>query len=125
MNGQRKGAYSFLLAAGLFAGLLGVAIDQVTATVSPDYFAIGKGIPKGDHFRLGVAVFGFEAGFTMGIVVGGIYLLANNPKRDRLALSGRQLFGFLLIPIVAALAPRCRWVCFAGKISIRWTYGTS
>jgi hypothetical protein len=72
--------YSFLLAAGMFGGLLGVAIDQFTATISPGYFVVGKGVSAGAGFRLGVAGIGFQAGLAVGMVIGGVYLLANNPR---------------------------------------------
>jgi hypothetical protein len=95
--------YSFLLVAGLLGGLIGVAIDQVTATISPDYFVLGKGIPTGDGFRLGVAGLGFQAGLVMGMVVGGIYLIANNPRPDRRSLRSMQLLRFALPPVLASM----------------------
>jgi len=108
--------YSFLLATGLFGGLLGIAIDQVTATISSDYFVLGKGIPAGDGFRLRVAGLGFQAGLLMGMLVGGVYLMANNPKPDRRSLPLPQLFRFALPPILAAIVlvpvaamAVCRW----------------
>jgi len=108
--------YSFLLAAGLLGGLIGVANDLITSTISLDYFVIGKGIPSDDHFRLHVVSLGFQAGLLMGMLVGGIYLIANNPKPDRRSMPFVQLFRFALHPILAAivLAPVvsvliCRW----------------
>lgn len=105
-----------LLAAGSLGGLVGIANDLITSTISPDYFAIGKGIPRDDHFRLDVVSLGFQAGLLMGMLVGGIYLIANNPKPNRGRLPYLHLFRFALPPIVAAivLVPIvslliCRW----------------
>jgi hypothetical protein len=95
--------YSFLLAAGLLGGLIGIANDLITSAISPDYFIFGKGIPADDHFRLHVASLGFQAGLLMGMLVGGIYLIANNPKPDRHSLSPAQLFGFALSPVLSAM----------------------
>jgi hypothetical protein len=95
--------YGFLLAAGLWGGLMGVAIDQFTATLSPEYFLYGKGIPAGQGFRLRVAELGFHAGLLAGVVIGGSYLLANNPKPDRPGLPIRRLFRFALYPILFAI----------------------
>jgi hypothetical protein len=91
--------YSFLLV----AGLLGIAIDQITATISPDYFVLRKGITADDRFRLSIAALGFQAGLLMGMVVGGIYLIANNPRPDRRSLPAAQLFRVALFPIFAAM----------------------
>jgi hypothetical protein len=95
--------YGFLLAAGLLGGLIGIAIDQFTSTVSPDYFIYGKGIPAGNGFRLRVAELGFHAGLLAGVVIGGAYLLANNPQPDRPGLPTPRLFRFALHPFLFAL----------------------
>jgi hypothetical protein len=95
--------YSFLLVAGILGGLFGVAIDQLTSTISPEYFIFGKGIPNDAAFRLHVVTLGFQAGFVMGILVGGIYLLANNPRPDRMSLSYVHLFRFAVAPLMGAI----------------------
>jgi hypothetical protein len=94
--------YSFLLVAGMLGGSFGVGIDQLTSTISPEYFIFGKGIPHDDAFRVHVASLGFQAGFVMGMLVGGIYLLANNPRPGRTSLSYGRLFRFGVAPIIAA-----------------------
>jgi hypothetical protein len=96
--------YAFLLAAGLLGGLIGIANDLITSTISPDYFVIGKGIPADGYFRLHVVSLGFQAGLMMGMLVGGIYLIANNPKPNRRSLPLVQLFRFALPPILTAIA---------------------
>jgi hypothetical protein len=95
--------YGFLLVAGLLGGMFGVGIDQFTSTLSPDYFVLGKGIPNDAAFRAHVAALGVQAGFVMGMLVGGLYLLANNPRPDRIALSYVRLFRYAVAPIVAAI----------------------
>jgi hypothetical protein len=95
--------YSFLLVAGILGGLFGVGVDQLTSTISPEYFIFGKGIPNDAAFRVHVASLGFQAGFIMGIVVGGIYLLANNPRPQRISLSFVRLFRFAVAPLIAAI----------------------
>jgi hypothetical protein len=95
--------YSFLIVAGMLGGAFGVAIDQLTSTISPDYFVLGKGIPNDAVFRMHVATLGFQAGFVMGMLVGGIYLLANNPHPDCIALPYVRLFRYAIAPIIAAI----------------------
>lgn len=104
--------YSFLLAAGFLGGLIGVANDLVTSAISPDYFVVGKGIPADEHFRVHVVSLGFQAGLVMGMLIGGVYLIANNPSRHRSRLSMLRLFRFALPPVLAAVlcAPIVSWL---------------
>jgi hypothetical protein len=95
--------YGFLLAAGVLGGLVGVGIDQLTSTISPEYFVLGKGIPNDAAFRAHIATLGFQAGLVMGILIGGVYLLANNPRPDRIGLSYFRLFRYAVAPLMAAI----------------------
>jgi hypothetical protein len=106
--------YSFLLVAAMLGGIAGVAIDQLTSTISPDYFVLGKGIPDDADFRLHVVALGFQAGLIVGMVIGGIYLIVNNPRPDRGRLSFIGLLRFGVAPLMAALtvAPVAALVCY-------------
>ncbi len=95
--------YAFLLLAGLMGGFVGIANDHVTATISPEYFFIGKGIKLDDGFRRHVTELGFHAGLLAGVVIGGAFLMANNPKPNRPSLPAKKLVRFALYPIVGAL----------------------
>lgn len=95
--------YVFLLLAGLIGGIIGIANDHVTATISPEYFFIGKGIALGDGFRLHVTELGFHAGLLAGVVIGGAFLMANNSKPNRPSLPAKKLVRFALYPILGAL----------------------
>jgi hypothetical protein len=95
--------YAFLIAAGLLGSLFGMTLDNLTATVSPDFFVYGKGIAIGDGFRGRVTYVGFHAGLLAGVIVGGVYLLANNKRPDRKSLPFLQLFRFALWPILVAV----------------------
>jgi hypothetical protein len=102
-NAVKWREYSFLWIAGLLGSLIGMLLDNITATLSPDFFVLGKGIAAGEGFRLRVTYFGFHAGLLAGVVLGGVYLLANNRKPDRKSLSLTQLFRFAIYPIMGAL----------------------
>jgi hypothetical protein len=105
--------YGFLLAAGLMGALFGVVNDHITATLSPEYFTIGKGLAAADGFRCRVTALGFQAGFGAGAIIAMSYLLANSGKR-RPSLPIRRLFRFIWPPIVAALllAPVGSWIAY-------------
>jgi hypothetical protein len=95
--------YGFLLLAGLIGGLVGIAIDQATATISPAYFVVGKGIPRDAFFRLQVAAYGFQVGLVAGMVIGGVFLIANNPRPGRPSLAAVRLLSNALIPFGVAV----------------------
>jgi hypothetical protein len=105
--------YSFLLAAGLFGALFGIVNDHITATISPEYFTIGKGLPLA-QFRLQVTGLGFQAGFGAGAVVGMLYLFANSHRPQRPSLPILRLFRFAWWPVFAAilLAPVGSWIAY-------------
>ena len=58
----------------LIAGIYGCLHDQISYTVSPEYYTCFKfhqfGIPEPLHNRLGAAVVGWRATWWMGIVIG-------------------------------------------------------
>lgn len=95
--------YVFLLVAGLVGGLFGVGNNQVTSAISPQYFFLGKGIPFGAHFASEVTSLGFHAGLLVGFLVGGTYLLANNPNPRYPRLAWSELSWCGLRPIVAGI----------------------
>jgi hypothetical protein len=69
-----------LLPAGcLFAGVYGAAHDQVSYSVSPDYYHAYKfdqfEVPEGLRDRRGAAIVGWEASWWMGLFVGVPVLL--------------------------------------------------
>ena len=73
----------FLLMAVAGAATFAVVHDQVTVTISPEYFAAHEGlsaIPADVRMlALGVAVRG---SWWVGLIVGTVLLLANNPRGD-------------------------------------------
>lgn len=68
--------YAFLLACATAGGLCGAAFDQLSVSLSPEYFEIGKGIAPGEGFRLAVTLLGFRAGFLVGAVAAGVLMVA-------------------------------------------------
>jgi hypothetical protein len=97
--------YLFLVACVAVALVYGALNDQVTTTVSWEYFAYGKGVaealppgepPNSAAFRWEAAKVGMRATWSAGLIVGVALLIANNPRRDgRPRLSYARLFGCL------------------------------
>lgn len=81
----RAKEYAFLLYAASLAVAYAVTHDQVTATISPEYFVYGKGLDASLP-RLHVAWLAVRAGLPVGLLGGAALLVANNPRRSGVLL---------------------------------------
>jgi hypothetical protein len=99
--------YSFLLGAAVVGAVFGASFDQISLSLSPAYFELGKGIEVGDGFRLRVTTLGAQAGFVAGLILGGMLLMANNPRPGLKGLPYRRLATHVFpVPLAAlVLAP--------------------
>ena len=95
--------YLFLVVAGLAGGTFGVINDQITATISAEYFELGKGIEQSQRFFQEVALLGFQAGCVAGMVIGSAFLLANQPRSGKAAIPLPELFGLVRYPLGLAV----------------------
>jgi hypothetical protein len=98
--------YLFLLLCVGVAILYGVVNDQITSTISWEYFYYGKELdrvlgpdtpPDPLRLHLQAAMVGIKATWSAGLIVGVALLLANNPRRDRPQLSYRMLARVLVM----------------------------
>jgi hypothetical protein len=107
-NATRWREYTLLLLAVASAILYGVLNDQITSSISWEYFYYGKGLeeqlgpqtpPATLPLHLAAALVGVKATWSAGLLIGVALLLANNPsKRLPRRLRNRDLL--TLIPLV-------------------------
>lgn len=102
---QRWREYGFVILIACLGGLFGASFDQLSVSLSPDYFRYGKNIAAAStpELRLRVAELGFQAGFFAAILLAMILLVitpAEFPKRFRKIL--------WIVPIIILCA-----LCFA------------
>jgi hypothetical protein len=104
--------YSVLLTAVLAALVYGAINDQITVTISPEYFLYGKELahkigddPPMPQLRWEAAKIGLKATWTVGLIFGVCLLLANNPFRSLPRLRNRQLM--MYIPMILLIAALC------------------
>jgi len=95
--------YSGVLLAGLLGAFFGAINDQITCSISPEYFHFGKEIEYHSDFRLQVAMLGAKAGFFVGFVVFGLYLYFARSKRGMNVSFYKSLFLKLRVPLIYAL----------------------
>ena len=117
---RRKGAearrwreYTFLLVVTLGAVIFAAALDQITVTLSWEYFYFGKELrevlgptcpPEQSSLRVQASLIGLKAGLGPGLLIGVALLIANNPRKGRPVLPMRRLLRAVAWPIgLAAL----------------------
>jgi hypothetical protein len=101
--------YAVLLIAVGAALCYGAINDQVTVTISPEYFLYGKELykklgddPPMNQLRWEAAKVGLKATWTVGLIFGVVLLLANNPMGSLPRLRNRQLV--MLLPVIPLTA---------------------
>jgi hypothetical protein len=103
--------YLILLRCIIAALIYGAINDQITTTVSWEYFAYGKGLaevlpvnepPNSALFRWEAAKVGMKATWSAGLLIGVALLIANNPFRNLPRLPYRRLVQ--LVPVVLGVA---------------------
>jgi hypothetical protein len=89
----------------LVAGLYGAVHDQVSYSVSPDYYHAFKfkqfNIPASLHNRLGVALVGWYASWWMGFLIGLPVLLIGLILADARTYFTRSLVAFAVVAVTA------------------------
>ncbi len=89
----RTGTWSRARELGFLFGVTGIAMlwavahDAITWSISPDYFVIGKDLPGAATSFAPVVPPALQAGWTAGLAIGLVLVVANNPLPDRPPLS--------------------------------------
>jgi hypothetical protein len=110
-RGRRWREYLFLAGAVAAAMVYGAVNDQITCSISWEYFYYGKGLadrlgtatPPAPGLRWEAAKVGLKATWTAGLLIGVALLLANNPGK-RPQLSYARLTRYLLMVLMCAIA---------------------
>jgi len=118
--------YTVLLISVALALVYGVINDQITVTISPEFFLYGKELSKtiGDNppmaqLRWEAAKVGMKATWTAGLIFGVALLLANNPSKSLPRLRNRQLV--MYVPVILAITAVCgvvgAWLGYHGYLT--------
>jgi hypothetical protein len=98
--------YLFLVACTVAAMIYGIINDQITSRISWEYFYYAKGLdqalgtnipPDAAQLHWRAIMVGLQATWWVGLLVGALLLIANNPWRDVPRLSYAALFKMLAI----------------------------
>lgn len=113
---RRWKEYLFLLGVVAAAMLYGIANDQITCSISWEYFyhhddrtaeiiragGFADGRPDGSALRWAAFQLGMKATWTAGLIIGVAMLIANNPHKRMPQLPYRRLIRIATIPWAAA-----------------------
>ena len=120
--------YLVLLACMLAAMTYGIVNDQITSTISWEYFYFGKGLeetlgpqipPDAVKLHLAAAVVGVRATWSAGLIIGVALLLANNPSKELPRLRNITLLNQLpiIFLITAATAAIGAFLGYTGQLT--------
>lgn len=105
--------YGFVLSVAIFGGCFGALFDQISVSISPEFFQYGKNLGpfRGFELRQRVAGLGFQAGFFAAILLAMILIYRTQSWTPR---PFAKLYRASLWPVAFALfcAP---FGCFAGQ----------
>lgn len=106
--------YLFLFSLVGLAMAYGVINDQITCTISWQYFythdeqtaaLLGPSLPPPvENLRWAAFLLGLKATWTAGLILGVALLLANNPSRRWPQLPYRRLYRAVMLPLFCAVA---------------------
>lgn len=109
---MKKGIVFFIIlfACPLIAGAYGMLHDQLTYTISPEYYTKFKfitfNVPEGMSERLRVCIVGFKAAWWTGVPIGMIMAplgLIHRDERTMLRVSFKAIGIVLLVTIITGL----------------------
>jgi hypothetical protein len=102
VQSSRLRSYALMTLGALACGVLGAAFDQLTVTLSPAYFTLGKGVSTEAPLRWSAAIVGFRGGLPLGALLVGVLLWCRERAHGVRALS--VLLSAACAAVVAALA---------------------
>ena len=120
--------YLILLVCTLAAMAYGAINDQITSTISWEYFYYGKDLdkvlgpatpPDAVRLHLHAALVGIQATWSAGLIIGVVLLFANNPSKTLPQLPRTTLLKFLplILLITATTAGTGAYLGYAGHLT--------
>lgn len=108
MDANRRPIIPLLLAACVLAGEYGAAHDQISYTVSPEYYKAFKfhqfHVPPRWQGRTGAAIVGWRASWWMGVVIGIPIVLCGLVFPDRKTYIRSTLMAFGIVTVTTLVA---------------------
>lgn len=102
-NPTRVREYGFLASCALISVIFAIFHDLITFNISYEYFEIAKDLGKDLKFFPKVVILAAKASYWVGLIVGIILVIANNPRKRLEPLPYKTLYRYLVYPFVSAI----------------------
>lgn len=102
-NPKRAKEYGYLFSLALISTLFAIIHDLITFNISVEYFEVAKGLGANISFYPEVLTLAVKASYWVGIVIGVVFIIVNNPKEGIPQLPYIELYKKLIFPLVGAL----------------------
>lgn len=112
-NPKRAKEYGFLLSLAVLSTIFAIIHDFITFNISYEYFQIAKDLGPGIKFYPEVIYLAIKASYWFGIIIGVMFLLANNPIKHKIQLKYKELYKKLIYPFICAIL----FALFVGSMS--------
>lgn len=107
----RFGESVFLVTCGAAGAVFGVLVDLCTVSLSPDYFAVGKGLGVDPGLPGRALLLGLHAGTAAGVLAGCVLLAANGVGRRAPRRAAQELYARLPPLVACAVAGGVTGAC--------------
>ena len=97
----RTKEYLFLVFAGIAGGVYGLVNDCFTASISPGYFWLGKGLNNSPNLYIESILHGAKTGFSGGAILGGIFLVCRTYIFP--AVSFKKIIFLMIVPLLVGI----------------------
>lgn len=98
----RTNEYLFLVLTGIVGAVYGLVNDCFTASISPEYFWLGKGLENGPKLFIESITLGAKAGFSGGVILGGIFLVCRTYLFP--VVRFKRILFLMIIPLLLGIA---------------------
>ena len=105
----RTKEYLFLVFTGIAGAVYGLANDCFTASISPEYFWLGKGLNNSLNLYIESILHGAKTGFSGGAILGGIFLVCRTYLFP--AVRFKRIIFLMIVPLLLGIALSVLFPC--------------
>lgn len=102
-NPKRAKEYLFVLSLSILSMVFALLHDFITYNLSSEYFIFAKDLGENLSYFPDIVLLAVSASYSVGIVIGIMFLIANNPYKEYKQLNYHELYRYLKYPFISAI----------------------